>query len=340
MSSHPDQVLKELKSGSYAPVYFLQGEEAFYIDQITDYIEKNCLQEAEKGFNQTVLYGKDVNMGQVITNARRFPMMSERQVVIVKEAKDIQDLNKEEGQKLLLDYLDNPVPSTVLVFAHKHKKLDGRKPLSKTVGKKAVLVTTQKVKDWDLPKWIESHIASKGLSIDYQSTQMLAEHVGNNLERLDNEISKIEINLDNDKRITQELIQKYVGINKDYNVFELQKALSTRDVLKATRIVNYFGANIRQHPIIPMLALLYGYCTKLLILHAAKDKSDSGLSRALGVPPFVLKEYKIAAGHYGLTKVMQQISYLKEADLKCKGVGSGSQSEKDILRELIFKMMH
>ncbi len=340
MSSHPDQVLMELKSGKYAPVYFLQGEEAFYIDQITNYIEEHCLQEAEKGFNQTVLYGKDVNMGQVITNARRFPMMSDRQVVIVKEAKDIQDLNKEEGQKLLLDYLDNPVPSTVLVFAHKHKKLDGRKPLSKAVGKNAVLVTTMKVKDWDLPKWIESHVSSKGLQIDYHSTQMLAEHVGNNLERLDNEISKIEINLKGNTQITQELIQKYVGINKDYNVFELQKALSTRDVVKATRIVNYFSANIRQHPIIPMLALLYGYCTKLLILHSAKDKSDGGLSRALGVPPFVLKEYKMAAGHYGLTKVMQNISYLKDADLKSKGVNSGSQPEEDILRELIFKMMH
>ena len=340
MSSHPDQVLKELKSGKYAPVYFLQGEEAFYIDQITNYIEEHCLQEADKGFNQTVLYGKDVNMGQVITNARRFPMMAERQLVMVKEAKDIQDLNKEEGQKLLLDYLDSPVPSTVLVFAHKHKKLDGRKPLSKAVGKKALLVTTTKVKDWDLPKWIESHVSSKGLSIDYNSVQLLAEHVGNNLERLDNEISKIEINLNGQKQITQAHIQKYVGINKDYNVFELQKALSTRDVLKATKIVNYFSANIRQHPIIPMLALLYGYCTKLLILHSAKDKSDSGLAIALRVPPFVLKEYKAAAGHYNLMKVMQNISHLREADLKSKGVNAGSQKEQEILRELIFKMMH
>ena len=330
----------ELKSGKYAPVYFLQGEEAFYIDQITNYIEKHCLQEAEKGFNQTVLYGKDVNMGQVITNARRFPMMSERQVVIVKEAKDIQDLNKEEGQKLLLDYLENPVPSTVLVFAHKHKKLDGRKPLSKAVGKKATLVNSAKIKDWDLPKWIEEYVSSKGLGIDYNSVQLLVEHVGNNLERLDNEISKIEINLADQKQITQEHIQKYVGINKDYNVFELQKAISNRDVLKATRIVNYFGANIRQHPIIPMLALLYSYSTKLLMLHAAKDKSDSGLSRALGVPPFVLKEYKLAANHYGLPKVMQNISYLKEADLKSKGVNAGNQREEEILRELIFKMMH
>lgn len=340
MSSHPDQVLKELKAGNYAPVYFLQGEEAFYIDQITNYIEEHCLQEADKGFNQTVLYGKDVSMGQVITNARRFPMMSDRQVVIVKEAKDIQDLNKDDGQKLLLDYLDNPVPSTVLVFAHKHKKLDGRKPLSKAVGKKALLVTTAKVKDWDLPKWIESCVSAKGLSIDYNSVQLLVEHVGNNLERLDNEISKIIVNLEGQKQISQEHIQKYVGINKDYNVFELQKALSTRDVLKATKIVNYFGANIRQHPIIPMLALLYSYSTKLLMLHSAKDKSDSGLASALRVPPFVLKEYKMAAGHYSLTKVMQNISHLREADLKSKGVNAGSQKEQEILRELIFKMMH
>ena len=183
-------------------------------------------------------------------------------------------------------------------------------------------------------------MGAKGLSIDYQSVQLLVEHVGNNLERLDNEISKIEINLDGGKQINQEHIQKYVGINKDYNVFELQKALSTRDILKATKIVNYFGANIRQHPIIPMLALLYSYSTKLLMLHSAKDKSDSGLARALGVPPFVLKEYKAAAGHYPIGKVMQNIKYLREADLKSKGVNAGAQKEEEILRELIFKMMH
>lgn len=340
MSLHPDQVLNDLKAGKYAPVYFLQGEEPFYIDQITDFIEANCLQEAEKGFNQTIIYGKDATMSQVVTNARRFPMMSERQVVIVKEAKDIQDIGKEEGQKLLMDYLDNPVPSTVLVFAHKHKKVDGRKPLSKALAKKALLLNTTKLRDYELPKWIESYVKSKGLVINYPSVQLLAEYIGTNLERLSNEISKVAINLKEGEEINENLIQKYVGINKDYNVFELQKAISARDVIKANKIVSYFSANIRANSIIPMIALLYSYYTKLLLVHSVKDKSDSGLSRALKVPPFVVKEYKMAAANYALTKVMQNISHLREADLKTKGVNSGAIAEEEILKELVFKLMH
>jgi DNA polymerase-3 subunit delta len=279
-------------------------------------------------------------MSQVITNARRFPMMAERQVVMVKEAKEIQDIGKEEGQKLLLDYLDNPVPSTVLVFAHKHKKVDGRKPLSKALSKKSLLVTTTKLRDYELPKWIESYVKSQGLKINYQSVQLLADYIGTNLERLSNEIGKVAINLKEGEQIDESLIQKYVGINKDYNVFELQKAISTRDVLKANKIVSYFSANIRAHSIIPMIALLYGYYTKLLLVHSAKDKSDSGLARAIGVPPFVVKEYKTAASHYALAKVMHNISHLRQADLKSKGVDAGAIREEEILKELVFKLMH
>lgn len=340
MSLHPDQVLNDLKTGKYEPVYFLQGEEPFYIDQITDYIEANCLQEAEKGFNQTIMYGKDATMSQVITNARRFPMMAERQVVIVKEAKDIQDIGKEEGQKLLMDYLDNPVPSTVLVFAHKHKKVDGRKPLSKALAKKALLLNTAKLRDYELPKWIESYVKSRGLAINYPSVQLLAEYIGTNLERLSNEISKVAINLKAGEEINESLIQKYVGINKDYNVFELQKAISGRDIVKANKIVNYFSANIRANSIIPMIALLYSYYTKLLLVHSAKDKSDAGLSRVLKVPPFVVKEYKMASANYALTKVIQNIGHLREADLRSKGVNSGAIAEEEILKELVFKLMH
>ena len=340
MAATPDQILQELKAGKYAPVYFLQGEEPYYIDQITDFIEDHCLNETEKGFNQTIMYGKDVAVNQIVSAARRFPMMSERQVVIVKEAKDIQDINKDEGQSLLMNYLDNPVPSTVLVFAHKHKKVDGRKPLSKALGKKSVLLTTTKLRDYEVPKWIEGFAKEKGFNIGYQSVQLLAEYLGNNLERLSNEINKIAINLKDGEEITPEHIQKYVGINKDYNVFELQKAISTGDVLKANRIINYFAANIRANSIIPMIAVLFSYYTKLLLLHSAKDKSDSGLARAMGLPPFVVKEYKVAAARYPIQKVMQSISLLREADLRSKGVNSGSMPEEEILRELVFKLMH
>jgi len=340
MAVTPEQILSDLKAGKYAPVYFLQGEEAYYIDQISDYIEDNCLNEADKGFNQTIMYGKDVTVGQIVTAARRFPMMAERQVVVVKEAKDIQDLNKDEGQSLLINYLNNPVPSTVLVFAHKHKKVDGRKPLSKELSKKAILLTTTKLREYEVPKWIEGFAKEKGFKIGYQSNQLLAEYLGNNLERLSNEINKIAINLKQGEEITPEHIQKYVGINKDYNVFELQSAISTGDVLKANRIVNYFAANIKANSIIPMIAVLYSYYTKLLLMHSSKDKSDSGLARAMGLPPFVVKEYKIAGARYPINKVMQCISLLREADLRSKGVNSGSMPEEEILRELVFKLMH
>ena len=340
MSSTPDKVLADLKAGKYAPVYFLQGDEPYYIDLIADYIEQNCLAEAEKGFNQTILYGKDVTMAQVLTNARRFPMMAERQVVIVKEAKDIQDINKEDGQKLLMSYLDSPVPSTVLVFAHKHKNLDGRKPLAKAAKAKSVFIATAQLRDYELPGWIEQYIRQKGYQINDRSVMMLSEYVGTNLERLVNEIGKILINLDDGGIINEDLVQKYVGISKEYNVFELQRAISFRDPIKANKIVRYFAANAKANPVIPMIALLYSFYSKLLIYHGTRDKSDAALMGAMGVRNFALKEYKAAATNYPLGKVMQSISLLREADLKSKGVNSGTMKDGEILKELVFKLMH
>lgn len=340
MSLHPDQVLKTLKSGEYKPVYFLQGEEPYYIDQITDFIEENCLGEAERGFNQTILYGKDVNMAQILTNARRFPMMAERQVVIVKEAKDIQDLNKEEGQKLLINYLENPAPTTVLVFGHKHKKVDGRRPLAKILKDKSVLVTTAQLRDYELPAWIEKYVTDRGYGINQNSVQMLAEYIGTNLERIANEVGKILVNIEKGSSINEDLVQKYVGISKEYNVFELQKAISMRDVLKANKIVNYFAANLKANPIIPMIAVLYSYFSKLLVMHSSKDQSDKALAAAMGTNPFFLKEYKLAARNYPVGKVIQNISILREADLKSKGVGAGSITDGDIMKELVYRLMH
>lgn len=340
MSNTPDKVLADLKAGKYAPVYFLQGDEPYYIDLIADYIEDHCLSEADKGFNQTILYGKDVSMAQVLTQARRFPMMAERQVVIVKEAKEIQDINKEEGQKLLLNYLDHPVPSTVLVFAHKYKNLDGRKPLAKAAKAKAVFVATAKIRDYELPGWIEGYIRQKGYQINDRSVMMLSEYVGTNLERLVNEIGKILLNLEAEGMINEDLVQKYVGISKEYNVFELQKAISLRDAVKANRIVNYFMANSKANPIIPMIALLFSFYSKLLIMHGTRDKSDQALTSALGIRPFALKEYKVAARNYPLGKVMESIGLLRLADLRSKGVNSGAMTEGQILKELVFKLMH
>jgi DNA polymerase III subunit delta len=340
MSVLPEKVLADLKSGKYEPVYFLQGDEPFFIDQISDYIESNAIAEAEKSFNQTIIYGKDAGMADILTNARRFPMMAEKQLVLIKEAQNIPDLNREDGQKLLINYLDNPVPSTILVFAHKHKKVDGRRPLAKALKAKTVFVESIKLKDYKLPAWISQYVKSKGFNIDDKTAYMLAEYIGTNLERLTNEIGKVLISLPAGGQITQEIVHKNIGISKEYNVFEFQKAIAFRDVLKANRIANFYVANSKANPIIPTIGFLFSYFSKLLLLHGAKDKSDGSLASTMGVPPFAIKDYKVAANNYSVVQVINSIGFLKKADLQSKGVDSGSKPEGDILRELVFNLMH
>lgn len=341
MSATPESVLSDLKSGKVAPVYFLQGEETYFIDQISNYIEDNLLNESDKGFNQTVVYGRDVNVSTILNHARRFPMMSEKQVVIVKEAQTISDLNREEGSKMLLDYLNNPVPSTVLVFCHKNKTLDKRKILGKSIDKLSVNVVTKKIYDDKLPGWIETHVSQKGLKITHKAVRMLADAIGTNLERVANEVDKVAINLDKGAEIDEQLIQKYVGISKDYNVFELQKAVAARDVIKANKIVNYFDANSKKNPIIPILAVLFNFYSKLLITTPLRDKSLNGIASALKMNSFFAKDFHTASNVYTLPQVVRNINLLKNADLKLKGVeSSGAVTEGQILKELIFRLLH
>lgn len=339
MAYSPESVLADIQQNKFAPIYFLQGEESYYIDQITEAIEKNALQESEKGFNQVVMYGKDTDVSKIITNARRYPMMAERQVVIVKEAQEITDLNKEEGQRLLESYIKNPLPSTILVFAHKHKTLDGRKSLSKAFSSGAVMITTKKIYDNKVPEWVTNYVKNKGYTIDAKATQMLADFIGNNLGRLANEIDKIIINLKGNTAIDAGIVQQFVGISKEYNTFELQKALAIRDIVKANRIVNYFEANPKSNPVIMIIGMLYSYYAKLLQVHHAKDKSEKSLASLLQLHPFVVKEYVIAARNYPVQKVMDNIHHLRTADLHSKGVNANLE-QGQILRELIFKLMH
>jgi len=336
----PELILADLKQHKFAPIYFLQGEEPYYIDLISDYIEKNALQETEKGFNQVVMYGKDSEMNKIITNARRYPMMAERQVVIVKEAQEIPDLNKEKGQQLLESYVKNPLPSTILVFAHKYKTLDGRKSLGKVVKDGAVLLTTKKLYENQVPDWINNYIKSRGFSIEMKATQMLTDYIGNNLSRLSNEIEKILINFKEKTTIDAAMVQKFVGISKEYNAFELQRALGVKDILKANQIAAYFEANPKSNPIIPVIALLFSYFSKLLLIHHAKDKSDKNLASVLQVNPYFLKEYLLAARNYSLPKVVDNIHHLKIADLHIKGIDNVGATHGQILKELIYKLLH
>ena len=340
MSHLPEAVLKDLKSKKFAPIYFLQGDEPYFIDLISDFLEKNAIPEVERGFNQLVLYGKEAAVSTILSHARKFPMMADKQLVLIKEAQNIPDLGKEDAQKLLLNYLSNPLPSTILVFAYKHKKLDGRSSLKKELEKKAVFVEAEKIKDWKLNDWIGSYFKELGHQIEPKASQLLADSIGNNLEVMTNEVGKMMLNFNEPTRFTVDHISKYIGIHKDYNNFELTKAIGYRDVNKANLIVHYSIQNPKNHPVIPIFSLLYSYFSRIALVHRAGSIAENQLASAIGVNPYGVKEYVIAAKNYKLGKVIDVFGYLKEADLRFKGVDSGNMSEGEILRELVFKVMH
>jgi DNA polymerase III subunit delta len=340
MDANIKKILASIKAGKYEPVYFLQGEETFYIDVISDYIETHALTEAEKGFNQVIVYGKDATMATILTHARRFPMMAERQVVIVKEAQEIQDLNKETGSKLLLDYVAKAVPSTILVFCHKHKSLDKRRELGKKIDHYTVTLNTKKLYDNQLPEFVQEYAKEKKINIDDRAVMALCEYVGNDLHRIANEIDKLTIALGESRTISLEQVMHHVGVSKEYNIFELQRAIIHRDALLANKIVNYFESNTKKNPMIPVVAFLFSFFSKLLAASQAPDKSDKGLVSTLKISPYAAKDYSLALRQYPADKIIHSITSIKEADLRLKGVNSGSQTEGQIFRELIYRIMH
>ncbi|HEV8515799.1 MAG TPA: DNA polymerase III subunit delta [Cyclobacteriaceae bacterium] len=339
MDASAKKILDKLKTGKYEPVYLLQGEETYYIDLIANYIEQHALNESEKSFNQVVVYGKDSSMASILTNARRFPMMAERQVVIVREAQDIPDLNKETGAKLLLDYLTKPSPTTVLVLCHKNKALDKRRELGKKADQLAVSVTFKKPYDNQLVDFVLEYVSQKKYSIDEDAARVLAEYVGNDLNRLSNEVDKVLISHEQKETISVTEVMAKVGISREYNIFELQRALINKDWLQAAKISNYFEANPKKNPGIPMVAFLYSFFSKVLAAHSVGDRSSQGLTAALKISPYAAKDYLAALQRYSQPKALEIVSLLRAADLKLKGVNSGSEGEGQILKELVFRMM-
>lgn len=339
MDAGAKKIIDRIKAGKYDPVYVLQGEETYYIDLISNYIEANALSDAEKGFNQVIVYGKDVTVATLLTHAKRFPMMAERQVVIVKEAQDIQDLQKEGGAKLLLDYISRPLTSTVLVLCHMHKAFDKRRELGKKIDQLTVSATFKKSYENQLGEFIQEYTKDKGFKIEDNAVRVLAEYVGSDLNRLANEISKVLIGVSANEVITADQVMTKVGISKEYNIFELQKALIRKDLLQVSKIVNYFESNTRKNPVIPLVAFLYSFFSKLLVAHSTSDRSEKGLVTTLKISPFAVKDYSVALQYYPLNKVIDTITLLKQADLKLKGVDSGSEGEGQILKELVFRLM-
>jgi DNA polymerase-3 subunit delta len=332
------QIIREIASKNFKPVYVLMGEEPYFIDVITDFMEENILDEASKAFGQTIVYGRDVKMSDVITLAKSFPMMGDRQVVIVKESQDMKEWKKAEDLEGLEAYLKNPTPSTILVFTYKHKKLDKRTKLYKSIDKVGLVFDSEKIKDYKLAEWITKYVDSRGYKIQNNASIILADYLGTDLSKVVNAINKLAVILPAGSAITTQHIEDNIGISKDYNVFELIKALNVGDALKSNRIINYFEANPKANPIQMTIPMLYRHFSMLAAYVAAADKSAA--AKELGINPYALNDFKEAAKKYDARKAEKIIGYLRTIDKKTKGVDNVSDSDGELMKELVFKILH
>lgn len=333
-----DEILRDIKAKRFSPVYVLHGEEPFFIDQVADAVETHALAESERGFNQTILYGKDMDHVTLLDYLRRYPMMSERQVVILREAQEMKSLTE------LTAYMENPMTTTVFVVCHKHKKVDSRTKFGKALqGKNVVLLESKKLYDNQIADWIMHFCKSHKMQMEPAAAALMAEYLGADLSRIANELEKLTLNLPAGTTVNAGHVQEYVGISKEYNVFELQKALATRDLAKMARIEHYFAANIRKNPLIVTISSLYGYFSKVYMLHALKGATDAEILKALDLrSDWFLKEYRIAANNYSTAQTVAVISLLREYDLRSKGINNDNTStgEEELMKELFWRMLH
>ena len=330
-----NQIVADIRDGNLKPIYFLMGEEPYYIDKISDFIEDHVLDESEKGFNQVVMYGRDVSVEEIIASAKRFPMMAERQVLIVKEAQDLSRTIEK-----LVPYIENPQPTTVLVINYKYKKIDKRKKLYKATAKTGLIFESKPLYENQVADWIRRVLGGKKYQAEPKAAQMLVEFLGTNLSKISNELDKLMSIVPQGTIITPDHIEQHIGISKDFNNFELRKAIGEKNILKANRIIHYFAQNPRHNPLVMTISLLNSFFTQLLIFHGLKNKSREHVAKALGIRPYFVNDYSTAARYYPMKKVAQIIHLLRDADMKSKGVNANNQSQSDILKELLFKIMH
>jgi len=328
-----DQILNEIKKQIYHQVYFLMGEEPYFIDTISDAIENSVLDEADKAFNQVILYGKDVSVHDIVTQARNYPMMGNYLVIIVKEAQEVKKIEEMEP------YLELIPPTTILVINYKYKKLDKRLKFAKTLEKNYVLFESKKLYDNAIPQWITNYLSNRNYRISQKACQMLSDFLGTDLHKIKNELEKLIVAVPQKKEIDDNDIERNIGISKDFNIFELQKAIGSGDFVKAVQIVNYFGDNPKDNPLIASVIILYGYYCKLLKLHYSPDKSKNGVASVLGVNPYFVSDYLDAIRRYSIKKCVENIATLREFDLKSKGYNVGDVDQKELYREMIYKLM-
>lgn len=328
------QIVSDIRDGTIRPIYFLMGEEPYFIDKLAEFIGDAILTEEEKGFNQMVVYGKDTTLDEILAIAKRYPMMAEHQVVIVKEAQHLSRTIED-----LTAYADNPQLSTVLVICYKYKKLDKRKKLHKALRKHAVVFESRKLYENQVSEWIRTLLKGKGYSISHKAALILVEYLGTDLSRISNELDKLLIILPRATEISPADIEEHIGISKDYNNFELKKAIGERDMRRAARIVHYFSENPKENPFVVTVTLLHNFFSQLLQYHGLTDHSPKNVAGALHINPYFVSEYQTAARNYPMKKVSHIISELREMDLKGKGVGAGNISHADLLKELLVKII-
>lgn len=337
------EVIKDLKARKFKPLYLLQGEEPYYIDQVVDFMEAHVLNDGEKGFNQTVLYGKDTDMATILNAAKRYPMMSDYQLIIVKEAQDLKWAKETEGNskdaEVVLSYFEKPLPSTILVLAYKYANFDKRKKIYKAIANNGLVFQSDPVRDYKLMPWIEELVKEKGYRIAPQAAALMAEYLGTDLAKIANEVEKLMLNISKDTMIQTDHIQKNIGISKEYNVFELQKALASRNVFKCNQIVNYFADNPKANPMVMVMANLAAYFTKILKYHYLPNKNDA--AKELGVSPYFIKDYELAARTFSHGKTFDIINILRDYDVKSKGLDStGNTTDGELMKEMLFKILH
>jgi DNA polymerase-3 subunit delta len=329
----PEKIIADLKKGNVKPVYWLEGDEEFFIDQIMDYAENYILNESEASFNLTIFYGRDTSWADVVNASRRYPMFAEKQVVLLKEAQGMKDIDKLEG------YVEHPLSSTLLFIAYKNKKVDGRTKLAKLLKERSVMLSTKKLYENELPEWTNHLVTSKGYTISKKALFLLIDHIGNDLSRLNNEVDKLALNLGTAKNITEDDIEKYIGISKEYNVFELQQAIANRDLYKAVRIIQYFEANPKAGPLQLIFPSLYNYFSKVQMIFASPVKDEKALASFIGVSPWFIKDYIGAARRFNSGEVERIILLLHQFNLKSLGVGDSGTDDAKLLKEMVVKMV-
>ncbi|MFM1774820.1 MAG: hypothetical protein RJA53_430 [Bacteroidota bacterium] len=328
-----EKIIADWKKGNFKPIYWLEGDEPFFIDQVVHYAEHKILPEAEASFNLSIFYGKDADWSSVVNACMRYPMFADKQVVILKEAQQMRDIEKLES------YIDNPLASTIFVVSYKEKKVDGRSKLAKTLKSKGEMLSTKKMYDSQLPDWVNQMVASHQLTITPKALHLLVDHIGNDLSRLQNEVEKLAVNLAGRKNITEDDIEKYIGVSKDFNVFELQDALGKRDLAKTIRIIHYFEANPKAAPIQMILPALYNYFSKVFMLYSLPNITEQSAAAALGVNPFFVKEYIATARRYDYEGIEKVLLLLHQYNLRSIGVHDAGTSDAGLLKELAVKMI-